>query len=71
MLSLFFIAYGTIFVSELIGDKNIYTISSLATRFGPFQVFCGFTAAFAIKTLIAILHRHILSYCSRDLVQAK
>jgi len=55
MLSLFFIAYGTIFVSELIGDKNIYTISSLATRFGPFQVFCGFTAAFAIKTLIAIL----------------
>ncbi|HXQ35061.1 MAG TPA: TMEM165/GDT1 family protein [Anaerolineales bacterium] len=55
MLYLFFVAYGTIFVSELIGDKNIYTISSLATRFGPFQVFCGFTAAFAIKTLIAIL----------------
>jgi putative Ca2+/H+ antiporter (TMEM165/GDT1 family) len=55
MLSLFFIAYGTIFVSELIGDKNIYTISSLATRFGPLQVCCGFTAAFAIKTLVAIL----------------
>ena len=55
MLYLFFVAYGTIFVSELIGDKNIYTISSLATRFGPFQVFCGFTAAFAIKTLVAIL----------------
>ena len=55
MLSIFFVAYGTIFVSELIGDKNVYTISSLATRFGPFPVFCGFTAAFAIKTLVAVL----------------
>jgi putative Ca2+/H+ antiporter (TMEM165/GDT1 family) len=55
MLYLFYVTYRTIFVSELIGDKNIYTISSLATRFRPFQVFCGFTAAFAIKTLVAIL----------------
>jgi putative Ca2+/H+ antiporter (TMEM165/GDT1 family) len=67
-LYLFFVAYGTIFVAELIGDKNIYTISSLATRFRPFQVFCGFTAAFAIKTLVAILLGSVIAELPTSLV---
>jgi putative Ca2+/H+ antiporter (TMEM165/GDT1 family) len=47
--------YGTILVSELAGDKSIYTISSLGMRFRPLYVFCGFTAAFMIKMLVAVL----------------
>src|SRR6185503_18691798 len=41
---LLLVAYGTILVSELIGDKSIYTISSLTMRFHSLYVFCGFTA---------------------------
>ena len=68
MLYLFLVTYGTIFVAELIGDKNIYTISSLAMRFRPFQVFCGFTAAFAIKTLVAILLGSVIAELPTSLV---
>jgi putative Ca2+/H+ antiporter (TMEM165/GDT1 family) len=68
MLYLFFVTYGTIFLAELIGDKNIYTISSLATRFRPFQIFCGFTAAFAIKTLAAILLGSVIAELPTSLV---
>ena len=68
MLYLFLVTYGTIFVAELIGDKNIYTISSLAMRFRPFQVFCGFTAAFAIKTLMAILLGSMIAELPTSLV---
>ena len=68
MLYLFLVTYGTIFVSELIGDKNIYTISSLAMRFRPLTVFCGFTAAFAIKTLVAILLGSVIAELPTSLV---
>lgn len=68
MFYLFLVTYGTIFVAELIGDKNIYTISSLATRFRPSQVFCGFTIAFAIKTLVAILLGSVIAELPTSLV---
>ena len=55
MFYLLLVAYGTILVSELIGDKSIYTISSLTMRFNSLYVFCGFTAAFMVKMLIAVL----------------
>lgn len=54
-LYLLLATYGTILVSELVGDKSIYTISSLGMRFRPLYVFCGFTAAFMIKMLVAVL----------------
>lgn len=68
MFYLFLVTYGTILVAELIGDKNIYTISSLAMRFRPAQVFCGFTAAFAIKTLMAILLGSLIAELPASLV---
>lgn len=68
MFYLFLLTYGTILVAELIGDKNIYTISSLAMRFRPAQVFCGFTIAFAIKTLIAILLGSLIAELPTSLV---
>ena len=70
MLYLFFVTYGTIFVAELIGDKNIYTISSLATRFRPTQVFGGITVAFAIKMLVAVLLGSVIAELPTYLVAA-
>ena len=68
MFYLFLVTYGTIFVSELVGDKNIYTISSLATRFRLVSIFCGFTAAFAIKTLVAIMLGSVIAELPPSLV---
>ncbi|OLE55547.1 MAG: hypothetical protein AUG51_02685 [Acidobacteria bacterium 13_1_20CM_3_53_8] len=55
MLYLLLATYGTIFFAELLGDKSIYTISTLTTRFRPSQVFCGISLAFMCKMLAAVL----------------
>lgn len=68
MFYLFLATFGTIFVSELIGDKNIYTISSLAMRFPAFQVLCGLTAAFSIKAAAAVLLGQVISELPVSLV---
>ncbi|MGH9931819.1 MAG: TMEM165/GDT1 family protein [Pyrinomonadaceae bacterium] len=60
--------YGTILLSELIGDKSIYTISSLAMRFRPLYVFCGFTAAFMAKMLLAVLLGRVIAELPTSLV---
>jgi len=49
------LAYWTILVAELVGDKSIYTVASLATRFAWWQVLAGISAAFALKMLVAVL----------------
>lgn len=48
-------AYASVFLTELLGDKSIYTISSLAARFRATLVFCGLTVAFMLKMLVAVL----------------
>ncbi|MES1240653.1 MAG: TMEM165/GDT1 family protein [Acidobacteriota bacterium] len=48
------LVYWTVLVAELVGDKSIYTIASLATRFGRWQVMAGVGAAFALKMLAAV-----------------
>lgn len=55
MLYLLLAAYGSVFFAELLGDKSIYTISSLSTRFRSLHVFCGITTAFMGKMLAAVL----------------
>ena len=60
--------YGTILLYELIGDKSIYTISSLSMRFRPLYVFFGFTAAFMIKMLIAVLLGQVIAELPRWIV---
>ena len=55
MFYLLLVTFGTVFIAELIGDKTIYTISSLAMRFRPLYVFTGFTLAFMLKMLAAVL----------------
>ena len=55
MLYLLLATYGTILLCELVGDKSLYTITSLTMRFRPLYVFCGFSAAFMIKIGVAVL----------------
>lgn len=50
-----FLSYWTVLAAELIGDKSIYTVTSLAVRFRPQWVFCGICAAFLGKMSIAVL----------------
>lgn len=47
--------YGSVFLCEWLGDKNLYTITSLTMRFRAHYVFCGFAVAFMIKMAIAVL----------------
>ena len=55
MLYLLFATYGTVLLAEMLGDKSIYTISSLATRFNVRHVLAGISLAFAGKMLVAVL----------------
>ena len=52
---LLLVAYWTIFIAELVGDKSIYTVSSLTLRFRPFIVFGALVCAFAAKMFAAVL----------------
>lgn len=57
---LMLIAFWTVLVVELVGDKSLYSITSLSLRFRPAAVFAGITAAFAAKMLAAVLLAEIL-----------
>src|SRR6185295_11709055 len=47
---------------------TIYTIGSLAMRYRPFHVFCGFVAAFSVKMFAAVLVGHAIAQLPRTLV---
>ncbi|HEX8143143.1 MAG TPA: TMEM165/GDT1 family protein [Pyrinomonadaceae bacterium] len=53
--SLLLATYGTVFVAELVGDKNLYTISTLTVRFQLLPVMCGIALAFSGKMMAAVL----------------
>ena len=48
------VSYWTVLGAELIGDRSIYTVTSLAVRFRPALVYGGVTAAFLAKMLVAV-----------------
>lgn len=52
---LFFFAFGTVFLTEILGDRALFTISALATRFRSLPVFAGIVLAFMAKMLAAVL----------------
>jgi putative Ca2+/H+ antiporter (TMEM165/GDT1 family) len=60
VISIVFATYWTILVVELIGDKAIYTITSLASRYSPLRVYTGITVAFMGKMLAAVLFAQLL-----------
>lgn len=68
MLYLLLATYGTVFLTELVGDKSIYTIGSLSTRFHYLPVFCGIAAAFMGKILVAVLVGQAVAELPRTLV---
>jgi putative Ca2+/H+ antiporter (TMEM165/GDT1 family) len=68
MFYLLLATYGTVFLAEILGDKTIYTISSLAMRFRPLYVFCGFTVAFMLKMLAAVLLGQVIAQLPTYLV---
>lgn len=70
MFYLLLLTYSTVLVSELVGDKSIYTISSLATRFRPLYVFCGLAVAFMLKMLVAVLLGQVIATLPTSLVGA-
>jgi putative Ca2+/H+ antiporter (TMEM165/GDT1 family) len=70
---LLLVAYWTVFVAELVGDKSIYTVSSLTLRFRSPIVFVALSAAFGCKMFAAVLlGRLMVRFDSRwtDLVSA-
>lgn len=60
VISIMLTTYWTILVVELLGDKAIYTITSLASRYSPSRVYTGITVAFMGKMLAAVLFAQIL-----------
>jgi putative Ca2+/H+ antiporter (TMEM165/GDT1 family) len=49
------VAYWTVLVAELVGDKSIYTVSVLAMRFRTGMVIGTMAVAFAAKMLTVVL----------------
>jgi len=49
------VAFWTVLVAELVGDKTIYTVSSLSLRFRARIVFAAIAVAFAVKILAVVL----------------
>jgi Ca2+/H+ antiporter, TMEM165/GDT1 family len=54
-LSLLLVTYWTVLAAELIGDKTIYTVTALGSRYAQSRVYAGVSLAFAGKVAAAIL----------------
>jgi Ca2+/H+ antiporter, TMEM165/GDT1 family len=54
-------AYSVVLIAELIGDKLIYTVATLAARFRAALVMTVMAAAFGGKMLIAVLLGSVLT----------
>ena len=59
------IAYWTVFIAELVGDKSIYTVSSLAIRFRPIIVLGALVVAFFSENARCCFTRQ--SHCAAKL----
>lgn len=55
MASVFLASYTIVFGAEIVGDKTVYTLGSLAARYRVLPLFAGSSAAFMIKMLVAVL----------------
>ena len=69
-ISILLAAFGIVFTAEIIGDKSIYTISSLSFRFNTTAVFLGLSAAFCLKMVVAVLVGQVLTELPTALLAA-
>src|SRR5215204_1727254 len=70
MAALFVMAYVTVLLAELVGDKLVYAVGALAARYGPRVVLGGILPALALKSLVAVLLGDALARLPRGLVAA-
>jgi len=70
MISICLAAYVTVLLAEVIGDKSVYTIASLSTRFGVPHVLAGVSVAFAAKMGLAVLIGRSIAEFPRGIVSA-
>jgi putative Ca2+/H+ antiporter (TMEM165/GDT1 family) len=70
MIGIVAIAYVTVLSAELLGDKSVYTISSLCTRFRAPHVFAGISLAFGAKTAAAVLAGRVIARFPAGVVAA-
>ncbi|HLX62657.1 MAG TPA: TMEM165/GDT1 family protein [Planctomycetota bacterium] len=55
MIPILFTAYGSVFFSEVVGDKLLYTTGVLATRFRSLPIVLGMSVAFMLKMAVAVI----------------
>jgi putative Ca2+/H+ antiporter (TMEM165/GDT1 family) len=53
--SIVLLAFWTVLIAELVGDKSMYTLTSLTLRFRAGLVFVAFALASGVKMLAAVL----------------
>ena len=54
-LGLFAAAYAAVLAAELVGDKVVFAVGALGTRYDVRTVLLGLVPAFAVKSLAAVL----------------
>jgi putative Ca2+/H+ antiporter (TMEM165/GDT1 family) len=60
VISVLALTYSTVLLVELIGDKTIYTVTTLASRYRSAAVFAGISLAFMTKIAVAVAFGRIL-----------
>jgi putative Ca2+/H+ antiporter (TMEM165/GDT1 family) len=70
MLPLLLTVYGTVLVAELVGDKTLYTLGALATRFRMAPILAGAAAAFMMKMAVAVLLGRLIATLPPHVVAA-
>jgi len=68
MILIFFTAFGTVFVAEIVGDKLLYTTGVLAARYRTPPIMVGMMIAFMAKMGVAVLVGEAISKLPRQLV---
>src|SRR3954452_2662872 len=63
------LTFGAIFVVEL-PDKTFLATLVLATKYPPFLVWLGGSAAFTVQTTVAVLLGHAASFLPEELVKS-
>ena len=62
--------FAAVLVAEVIGDRSLYAIASLTTRFGARAVLIGVAPAYALKTLAAVVAANAVSHLPPAVVAA-
>lgn len=57
-----FLAFWAVLIAELVGDRSIYALASLALRFRWVVVFLGYAVANAAKMAVAAMLAHAITH---------